>query len=165
MRARSRAFRQRPTHEHRLAQSPGAVVLHAPQDGPRQPVRKTANGAGCTGRRLSPDAARSSQALHGSGHEVIHHPLQAYARGDVHERRAVGLGSLLKLSWRGWWGLSPTHLPGSVGVWPGWRNVRPPPAFEQAALIFKRLERPRSPAERAGERWANARIILIFYKQ
>jgi hypothetical protein len=69
-------------------------------------------------------------------HEFVNHTQKEYARGDVHEKRAECLFSLLKPSLRVLRGLSKTHLPGSVSVLQFLWNFRYQHAFAQTELVL-----------------------------
>jgi hypothetical protein len=72
--------------------------------------------------------------LKGYVHEFVNHTQQDYAPGDVHENRAECLFSLLKPYLRVFRGLSKINLPGSLGFFQFWWNVRHQKAFEQAEM-------------------------------
>jgi hypothetical protein len=90
----------------------GAVVSHATRDCPVQTGQQAANLAVPAGSRLSPDSASSSRAVKGYRPAYVQHTQQEYARGDVHEKRAECLFSLLKPSLRVFRGISKLNLPG-----------------------------------------------------
>jgi hypothetical protein len=56
------------------------------------------------------DSASSSQAFTGYPHAYVNHTKKAYARGEVHENRAEGLFSLLKLYLRVFRGISTKRI-------------------------------------------------------
>jgi hypothetical protein len=107
-----------------------------------QTVPQAADRAVQAGRRLSTDAASSSRALQGSVHAFVNRTQKEYARGDVHEKRAECLCSLLKPYLRVFRGLSKTNLSGYVGFLQFLRNVRQQNAFEQAELILRAALEP-----------------------
>ena len=115
----------------------GAVVIQATQDCTVPTVPQAANVAVHAGRRLSTDAASSSQAVQGDVPEFVHHTRQESARGDVHENRAACLCSWRKPSLRGLRGVRKFHRPGYVGVWQCLRHLRQHKAFAQAELSLQ----------------------------
>ena len=114
----------------------GAVVLQATSDFTVQTVQKAADIAVHTGSRLYTDSASSSRALKGSMHAFVNHTQKEYARGDVHEKWAECLFSLLKPYVRVFRGISKTHLPGYGGFFQFLRNFPQLTAFEQAEMIL-----------------------------
>jgi transposase-like protein len=114
----------------------GPVVLHAVQDCTVQTVHKAADLTVQAGSRRYTDAARSYRAVKGYMHEFVHHTQKEYARGDVHEKRAECLFSLLKPYLRVFRDISKLNLPGYVGFFQFLRNFRHQNAFEQAELII-----------------------------
>jgi hypothetical protein len=89
------------------------------------------------GSRLYTDSASSSRVVQGYVHAFVNHTKKEYARGDVHEKRAECLFSLLKPYLRVFRGVSKTNLPGYVGFFQFLRNFRQYTAFEQAELILQ----------------------------
>jgi ISXO2 transposase-like protein len=112
----------------------GTVVIHVTTDCTVQTVQQAAALAVQAGSRLATDLASSYRALKGYVHAFVHHTQKEYARGDVHEKRAAGLFSLLYL--RVFRGLSKTNLPGYVGFVQCLRNFRQQHACEQTELIL-----------------------------
>jgi hypothetical protein len=105
-------------------------------------VQKAADIAVQAGRRLYTDSASSYRALKGYVHEFVNHPQKESARGDVHEKRAECLFSLLKPYLRVFRGVSKGNLPGYVGFFQFLRNVRQHNACEQAELILRAALEP-----------------------
>jgi hypothetical protein len=145
-RARGRRTTREPGRGHdakdRPARSawgsrPGAVVLQATRACTVQTGQQAANIAVHAGSRLYTDSASSSRAVQGDVHAFVKHTKKAYARGDVPEKRAAGLFSLLTPYRRVWRGVSKTNLPGYVGFCQFLRNFRPYTACEQAELILQ----------------------------
>jgi transposase-like protein len=140
-RARGRRKKREPGRGHYNTDRPaiiawvsrqGAVVIHATKDFTVQTVQKAANLAVQAGSRLYTDSASRDRALKGYVHEFVNHTQQEDARGDVHEKRAACLFSLLKPYLRVFRGLSKDNLPGYVGFLQFLRNFRHQNAFEQA---------------------------------
>jgi len=69
-------------------------------------------------------------------HAFVNHTQKEYARGDVHEKWAECLFSLLKPYVRVFRGISKTHLPGYGGFFQFLRNFPQLTAFEQAEMIL-----------------------------
>jgi transposase-like protein len=105
-------------------------------------VQKAADIAVQAGSRLYTDSASSYRALKGYVHEFVNHPQKESARGDVHEKRAECLFSLLKPYLRVFRGVSKGNLPGYVGFFQFLRNVRQHNACEQAELILRAALEP-----------------------
>ena len=76
----------------------------------------------------------------------MHHTKKEYARGDVHEKRAESLFSLLKPYWRVFRGISKFNLPGYVGCVQFLRNFHQLTACEQAEMILYAAWDPPWPA-------------------
>ena len=100
-------------------------------------VQKAADIAVQAGSRLYTDSASSYRALKGYVHEFVNHPQKESARGDVHEKRAECLFSLLKPYLRVFRGVSKFNLPGYIGFFQFLRNFRQHNACEQAELILR----------------------------
>src|SRR5712691_3391201 len=115
----------------------GSVVIQATRDCTAKTVQKAADLAVKTSSRLSTDSASSYRAVTGYVHEYVHHTKKEYARGDVHEKRAECLFSLLKPYLRVFRGLSTFNLAGYIGFFQFLRNVRQQNACEQAELILR----------------------------
>jgi hypothetical protein len=90
-------------------------------------------------------------------HEYVNHTRKEYARGDVHEKRAECLLSLLKPYLQGFRGLSKVNLPGYVGFFQFLRNFRHQNAFKQAELI---LQAALDPAIARRARWGELSNVL-----
>jgi transposase len=115
----------------------GAVVIQAVKACTVTTVQKAADGAVQAGSRLYTDSASSYRAVKGYLHAYVNHTQKEYARGDVHEKRAECLFSLLKPYLRVFRGVSQYNLPGYVGFFQFLRNCRQWNAFAQAELILQ----------------------------
>ena len=120
----------------------GAVVIQATRDFTVKTGQKAADIAVQAGSRLYMDSASSYRTLKGYVHEFVNHPQKESARGDVHEKRAECLFSLLKLYLRVFRGVSKGNLPGYVGFFQFLRNFRQDNACEQAELILRAVLDP-----------------------
>jgi hypothetical protein len=87
------------------------------------------------GSKLSTASASSDRLSPGSAHAAVHQPQQAYARGDVHEKRAAGRLSLLKAYVWACRGVSQTPLPGSGGFLPCLRGATPVARYVPATSV------------------------------
>ena len=144
-RARGRRKKREPGRGHDDKDRPaiiawvsrqGAVVIHATRDCTVKTVQKAADLAVHAGSRLYTDSASSYRARKGYVHAFVNHTQKEYARGDVHEKRAECLFSLLKPYLRVFRGISKTNLPGYVSFFQFLRNFRYQNAFEQTELIL-----------------------------
>jgi hypothetical protein len=124
-RARGRRKKREPGRGHYDKDRPaiiawvsrqGAVIIHATKDFTVKTVQKAADLAVHAGSRLYTDSASSYRAVKGYVHAFVNQTQKEYARGDVHEKRAECLFSLLKPYLRVFRGLSKTHLSGYVSV-------------------------------------------------
>src|SRR5262245_26524663 len=150
-RARGRRKKREPGRGHYDKDRPaiiawvsrqGAVVLQATKDFTVKTVQKAADIAVRTGSRLYTDSASSYRALRGYYQEYVNQTKKEYARGDVHEKRAECLFSLLKPSLRVLRGITKRNLPGYVGFFQFLRNVRHLNTCEQAELILQAALEP-----------------------
>jgi transposase-like protein len=160
-RARGRRTKREPGRGHYDKDRPaiiawvsrqGGVVVQATRDFTVRTVQKAADLAVQAGSRLYTDSAGSYRAVKGYVHDFVNHTKKEYARGDVHEKRAECLFSLLKPYLRVFRGLSKTNLPGYLGFFQFLRNYRQLTAFEQAELIlYAALDPAISSRARKGE--------------
>src|SRR5688572_25213089 len=114
----------------------GGVVIHATKDFTARTVQKAADLAMQAGSLLYTDSASSYRLIMGYEHDSVNHTKKEYARGDVHEKRAECLFSLLKSYLRVFRVISNTNLPGYVWFFQFLRNFHQLTAFEQAELIL-----------------------------
>ena len=136
----------------------------APSAGTVKAVPQAAGLAGRTGRRLSTAAASSERAGQGARPAGVKQPQKGAARGEVHEQRAAGRGSLRQPSLRVCRGRSQDNLPGSVGFLPSLRHARQQHAGEPAELSWRAaLDPAMATRARRGE-GVRGGTILIFYK-
>jgi transposase-like protein len=115
----------------------GPLVVLAVKDFTVTTVQQAADFAVQAGSRLYTDSASSYRALKGYVHAFVNHTQKEYVRGEVHEKRAECLFSLLKPYLRVFRGISKSNLPGYLGFFQFLRNFRRRNAFAQAELILQ----------------------------
>jgi hypothetical protein len=114
----------------------GGVVIQTTRDFTVKTVQEAADLAMQADSKLDTDSARSYGLLTGYEHDSVNHTKREYARGEVYEKRAECLFSLLNPYLRVFQGVSKTNLPGYVGFFQFLRNYRQLTAFEQAEMIL-----------------------------